>query len=318
MYLLSSIPHMVTLIAPPFSNVFMRINIWVPFIVACGILLSTFLVIWLMPESLKLSPCQDLPYDAQASEGGSRNIPENESLLQDRTAVSEENHSSWTRIPRDIIALFRVSNIPFIFFAFLAKPIALISKAYTFQHASESFGWKLAQTTWLRFSQAAGSVVITMLFLPILSAMLIRKGFHPKKLDLGVIRWSVGIAVIGFGMLWLANASWLLVVGEIPRSLFVNPMLIDPPGLFICGLSEGLEPALQGLATASITKAYAARLFTTLAVIETIGRLIGGPLMARLFSLGRSQGQGSKGINFLTASVIFAFLEVCSWTAKVK
>lgn len=89
-------------------------------------------------------------------------------------------------------------------------------------------------------------------------------------------------------------------------------------GLFICGLSEGLEPALQGLATASITETYTARMFTTLAVIETVGKLIGGPLMAWLFSIGRSKNSGSKGFNFLTSSVIFTLLEVYSWTTKVK
>lgn len=218
MYLLSSIPHVVTLIAPPFANLFMRISIWLPFEVACGILVFTYLVIWLMPESLKHpSPNQVLSHNAQAFERSAQNIEENEPLLQDQVETSEEihyPHDSWMRIPREIMALFRVPNLPFIFYTFFFKPIALISKAFIFQHASESFEWKISQTTWLRVSQALGSAIITVMFLPVLSAMLIRRGFHPQKLDLGAIRWSIGIAVIGFGILWVANASWLLVFGE--------------------------------------------------------------------------------------------------------
>ena len=72
--------------------------------------------------------------------------------------------------------------------------------------------------------------------------------------------------------------------------------------LFIAGLSEGLEPALQGLATA-LDMGRHARMFTTVAVIETVGKLIGGPGMARLFAIGRSGGHGSMGICFLAASV---------------
>ena len=89
-------------------------------------------------------------------------------------------------------------------------------------------------------------------------------------------------------------------------------------GLFIAGLSEGLEPALQGLATSLIDVAFNARMFTTIAVIETIAKLIGGPLMARLFSIGRSEGHGSEGINFLTSSILFLVVQFVSWTAKVK
>lgn len=89
--------------------------------------------------------------------------------------------------------------------------------------------------------------------------------------------------------------------------------------LFICGLSEGLEPALQGLGTSLIDSVYNARMFTTIAVVETIAKLIGGPLMARLFSIGRSEGgHGSRRINFLTSSIIFVLLEIIAWTVSVK
>lgn len=53
MYLLSSIPHTVTLFAPPFANVFMRISLWLPFEIACRFHVLAILIIWCMPESLK-------------------------------------------------------------------------------------------------------------------------------------------------------------------------------------------------------------------------------------------------------------------------
>lgn len=90
-------------------------------------------------------------------------------------------------------------------------------------------------------------------------------------------------------------------------------------GLFVCGLSEGLEPALQGLATSLISEKYYARMFTTFAVLETVAKLIGGPVMARLFSLGRNEGghKGSKGRNYLTSCLIFIVLEFVAWFVRV-
>jgi len=73
--------------------------------------------------------------------------------------------------------------------------------------------------------------------------------------------------------------------------------------LFICGLSEGEEPALQGLTTSLIDRAYHARLFTSVAVLEILAKLIGGPMMGKLFSIGKRDGQGSKGICFSVSAV---------------
>lgn len=73
--------------------------------------------------------------------------------------------------------------------------------------------------------------------------------------------------------------------------------------LFICGLSEGEEPALQGLTTSLIDRAYHARLFTSLAVVEIVAKLIGGPVMGMFFSIGKRELHGSLGICFSVSAV---------------
>lgn len=320
MYLLSSIPHAVTLVAPPFANVFMRISLWLPFQVACGIHGLAILIIWCMPESLKhqqatarllaIAPPEAIPEiinEIEFNHSVRDEHDENEPFLsQDHSGLLSTTPRAGKgdsyKTFREILHLFSVPTFPFIFLLLFLKPIALISKAFTYQFASESFDWAISQTTWLRVSQAAGSALVTMLFLPLLSSLLIRREFSPRSLDLAAIRISLLIAIVGFGLLWQTRASWMLILG-----------------LFICGLSEGLEPALQGLATSLIPEKYYARMFTTFAVLETVAKLIGGPLMARLFSLGRNQDghKGSKGWNYFTSCVIFVILEVVAWVVKV-
>lgn len=320
MYLLSSIPHAVTLIAPPFANVFMRISLWLPFEVACGIHVFAILIIWCMPESLKhqratakllaIAPPEAIPEiinQIESHHSVRDEQDENEPFLpQDNSSLpptsTRAGKSDSYKTVREILHLFSMPTFPFIFLLLFLKPIALISKAFTYQFASESFGWAISQTTWLRVSQAAGSAFVTMLLFPLVSSLLIRRGFPPRRLDLAAIRISLLIAIVGFGLLWQTRASWMLVLG-----------------LFVCGLSEGLEPALQGLATSLISETYYARMFTTFAVLETVAKLIGGPLMARLFSLGRNEGghKGSKGWNYFTSSVIFIILEVVAWIVRV-
>ena len=65
-------------------------------------------------------------------------------------------------------------------------------------------------------------------------------------------------------------------------------------------MSEGEEPALQGLATSLIDRAYHARLFTSVAVVEILAKLVGGPMMGKLFSIGHAK---SSGICFSVSAV---------------
>lgn len=88
--------------------------------------------------------------------------------------------------------------------------------------------------------------------------------------------------------------------------------------LFICGPGEGFKPSLKGLATSLIDGTHNALLLTLATVLEVVGKLIGGPLMACLFSIGRREHHGSEGINFLTASVIFVLLTLAALTARLK
>lgn len=70
-----------------------------------------------------------------------------------------------------------------------------------------------------------------------------------------------------------------------------------------CGLGEGLEPSLQGLVTYIANTKQTARLFSILAVYDTIAELIGGPLAASLLKIGRRPEHPSDGICFLNSSV---------------
>ena len=71
---------------------------------------------------------------------------------------------------------------------------------------------------------------------------------------------------------------------------------------FLCGSGEGLSPSVQALALDAITKVDNAALFAFLGVIDTLGKLIGGPVMAFLFSI-RDAGGHSIGYCFALSAV---------------
>ena len=305
---LSSIPHITTLIAPPLSAIFMRISIWLPFEVAIGGLTLTYIIILLMPESSKLTPTPSDTTTTSSCLPPEHLPPDRQPLIFPRSCDDNRNTeatptttnpSTWyTEIHQLLInPSLRLSLTIFLF-----TPTALIAKAFVYQHASESFGWEMSSTTWLRFSQALGASLVTLFALPILNTLLHPLTLHQARLfDLAVLRASLLVASIGFAVLWQAKASWMLVLA-----------------LFICGLSEAIQPANQGLATSFVARELNARLFTTVAVVETVGKLAGGPAQSALFSIGRREGRGSLGVNFLASAVIFLLLLLLAVLVRVR
>ena len=276
----------------------MRISIRLPFEIAIGALVLTYVFIFAMPESLQLEhPAEDC--DSASSFSAS----ERTLLLPNEVAPEppREEPSKRMRWWAEILELLQIPGLRVCLLLFFFAPIALIAKTLVYQYASESFSWEMSNTTWLRVSQAGGASLVTIITLPALTAILHRRGVHARNLDLGVIRGSLFIASVGFAMLWQSKASWMLILA-----------------LFVCGLSEGLQPSNQGLATSLISREYNARLFTTVAVLETVGKLTGGVLQPTLFSIGRAHHHGSLGINFLTSSAIFLLLLGLTLVAGVK
>ena len=220
MYLLAGIPHLTTLVAPPLSGLLMLIRIWLPFAVAIGALTLGLLIVIFMPESLRhhssspKSPLLGAADILTRTDSGEETITSSEQLpcgIHDRLPAPNQENKEWWR---DIIVLLQMPGLPFCYLLFFLKPLAMISKAFVYQYASYNFQWGLSQTTWLRFSQAGGSSLTTVVVLPLLSSVLNRRGIHAQKLDLNVIRVSLLVAVTGFVLLQLSYHSWMLLLGK--------------------------------------------------------------------------------------------------------
>lgn len=220
MYLLAGIPHLTTLVAPPLSGLLMLVKIWLPFAVAIGALNLGLIITIFMPESLKhhsASPKSPLLGAADTlthTDSSEDRVTPPEQLprgIHDRMPGPDPENREWWR---DVVILMQMPGLPFCYLLFFLKPLAMISKAFVYQYASYNFHWGLSQTTWLRFSQAGGSTLATVVVLPLLSSVLHRRGLRAQMLDLKVIRVSLLVAVAGFVLLQLSYHSWMLLLGK--------------------------------------------------------------------------------------------------------
>ena len=330
LFLLHAGPHVNRLVTPLLAATLMNIGIYWPFITSFFLLAVTLVVIILIDEKTVLvkdhqsdieyegvpgeehiaSTSDDDEYLHEPGPPPNTGLPPNPSLRRSSFTASSStqllgrlSHDApvlisftwWHDTMSQIFELFSKPTARFCLVAFLVKRIAFTSEGFIFQYASEKFRWKLADTTWFRVSAAAGAILTTMVICPLLTNLARSRNYSTHLLDFWIVRTCLVVLFVSFLTAFEAEAAaWLLI-----------PM-------FGMGLGEGMEPALQGIVTWINDPAHYAQLFTTLAVVDTIAELIGGPLTATLMSIGRTSTTPSAGYCFLASAVMFLSLAILS------
>jgi MFS-type transporter involved in bile tolerance (Atg22 family) len=85
--------------------------------------------------------------------------------------------------------------------------------------------------------------------------------------------------------------------------------------IYTCG--SGYLPALRSYMTSLVPRDETALLFTMIGVFESVGALIGSPLLALAFSAGISKGGMLTGLPFFCAAVIYGVSGLSIWSLKV-
>ena len=76
-------------------------------------------------------------------------------------------------------------------------------------------------------------------------------------------------------------------------------------GNFLSGIGEAAEPGIRSLASSCVAPSQHASLFFTLAFLEMVGRVVGGPLMVFLLSIGRHSDGQPTGVLYLFSGVSY-------------
>lgn len=70
--------------------------------------------------------------------------------------------------------------------------------------------------------------------------------------------------------------------------------------------------------TSLIDPSQVSRLYAVLAVMETIGGLIAGPTMGKVFSKGMEIGGAWQGMAFVVSGAVYLLVGVGIWSVHVK
>jgi MFS family permease len=175
-------------------------------------------------------------------------------------------------------------------------------KSYLYKSRKNFHGLIETQAGLLLSVRAFFSITLLLVILPLSSYLLTTK-FHLSALtkDLFLARISILFLVLGSFIIGLAfNASLMIL------------------GLIITTLGTAYTLLVRSLLTSLVEKHHVATLYNTMAVLETSGSIVAGPIMAGTFRWGLEIGGGWVGMPFLCAGVMFAGAAVVIWIVRLE
>jgi MFS transporter, PCFT/HCP family, solute carrier family 46 (folate transporter), member 1 len=174
---------------------------------------------------------------------------------------------------RGSLALINNREVALIMLVYLClSPVITAVAGIFLQYFSKRFGWTLAETGYL-LAMRGGLVMFVMgLLLPGLSKLLTSGGFHIRltayRKDLFLARASAIVLLLGI----------LFIAGPSVASVIL--------GLVVITFSAGLGPLCRSLVANYVEQTQISRMFTFISIVETIGGLPAGPILAWALSTG--------------------------------
>lgn len=283
-------------VAPPLSAILMTINPWIPCILATGMYLLAFLIGFILPEtvdyyhpSLK-KPRKDQQPNHDTIESFAAGPPTDPapSIAPNATTFVPRWHTS---IKRAVGFLGHDWRVAVLLLPFMVAMVMLLANTLLLQYASVRYNMTISRAT-LIISIRAGFMALGFLVLvPGAShVMMVRLGYDGKRKDLYLARASMIVLCLG----------WCLTAFAPTLGIFIVAQLITT-------LGSGQAMLVRSFMTDLVKSHDVGKLYTIIGMLDTIGLMTAGPVLAGLFDIGLDIGGAAIGLPFWLMGGLYAF-----------
>lgn len=280
------------IVAPIVSARLMENGDWYPLVLAliihqCGVLLAVF-----FPETLHM-----------------RERPEVE---QDVVRLSQTQSKTHVFSPRQQIKHFQDAlqflksdrTLALVVFTFMANRLGRQGITLLVRYASKRYEWEIKQAAYLLSFRAATNLAAVAIFLPLTNHVLLKYVRLPAHwADLWIARGSIILTAVSFLIIGLAAYPALLIVG-----------------LLVYNLGTGYNAAMRSVSIHVVggqSSPDIGKLMSTIAIVESFGALVAGPLLNQMFQWGMDMGSVWLGLPFLAGMLVFAGLAAVTFEIDV-
>ncbi|KAI9743931.1 MAG: hypothetical protein M1818_002665 [Claussenomyces sp. TS43310] len=282
-------------IAPTIASILMKRSPWIP--IMCGIALEMFgaLGFSFIPETLQLHAVNGTTTPitsdlASVSSSHSQRVKIDDSTTL-ATCISyakiqwHKLHSA-TKILHSIPAMLLLVT-------FVPQPVQRSAIDLSVRYISKRFSWSLAKSGFL-LSVRAGVNIIVLAILPGISYLLtVQPSTHSR-----FSRFALGLSDHAKDLV-LARGSLLFLVGGLVLLAAAPHVVAAIVALIVVTLGSGFTFFCRALITNLVDQQHVARLYTTIAVVETIGAIPGSPTLAALYTAGIRRAKADGAVAWL-------------------
>lgn len=279
--------------APIMAARLMEYGDWLPLLLALAFQIVGLIVSLFIPETLHLRNLEE-----------TRNIKTQSIELQPATS-----HFSVRSQLRDFRATVRFLSgdwtLAMVVFTFLANRLGRQSIALLVRYASKRYGWEIKKATYLLSFRAAANLVTISVALPLINFVLLKKLHFPApRTDMWIACGSIALTTFSFFAMGVSAYPALLVFG-----------------LLAYNMGSGYNATMRSISIHVIggqSSPDIGKLMSTIAMAESLGSMIGGPLLNELFQLGIGFGDAWLGLPFLGSAVVFLSITFVTFSINVK
>ncbi|KAJ0161519.1 hypothetical protein CTA2_6085 [Colletotrichum tanaceti] len=264
-----------------------RYGPWVPIRLVFGFTPFVFLIMLLLPETLRggkaLSSLSPPP-----SPDGPNNQRQRQVSFSDAV---REGLAHGLRELRESVSILRNRNILLCLVPPLISSPLVAAQMHTLpQYISKNFGWTLAQTSFLLSPLGLGHLGI-LLVLPWISTAVVDPAGRFRR--------------TGFGKdALLAKASYVMIAGGALIEALGRDIVVFLVGLVVGTLGSASGPLTRAMITEFVAPEHTSRLYALTSMVDTLGSPLGGPVLAWAFSVGLEKKGAWKGLPWFYVSFL--------------
>ncbi|GAB1736001.1 hypothetical protein NU219Hw_g6056t1 [Hortaea werneckii] len=294
-------------IIPPISASLMTINPWIPSLLGTGLLLLCFLTYGIVPETLnyyKPTERQSIPYPTSSSTVTTQHTKPPSPKTQ------PTHHSTRTKpITRLFHSLHTATaflthdhRIPLLILPFIGHSLIAQTSQLLLQYTSKRYRLTFSQATLLTTILNAVKVLLLFALLPYASTLAMRYfRLSAQRKDLYLARASQGFVFVGWTLVGLSPNLACVVIS-----------------LVVAALGQSAYLLIRSFLTSLVPADQIARVYSIVSLVDTVGEMLGSPLLAGLFGRGLALGGGWVGLPFYFLGVISAAFAVLLFVVGLK
>ena len=298
---LESVAQLGQLLGPIFGSLLLDIGVFTPF----AVILPFAAVSWLL-ASIAL-PNDGVVVTARKSSIGSTLSTHSEHDEAPTTQEAAPNFSMKRYLTTraldfyhdvsDFARLFTAKGVSrYAFAAFMVTTFGKQSMHIILQYVSKRFDITIARSAWVMSEKAAVVLLLFMVIIPYGDKIPGLRQCTPRDTNVRMAKVSIGLLTVGSFLIGSANAMWLLA-----------------PGLAIYALGFGFDTIVRSLITSVVPEDYYSRLYSGIAVAETIGSLFGSIALTAALVEGFDHGGPLFGLPFFVCTIAYLLVAGFTW-----